>query len=119
VKKLIIIEDDTDAREMAVFTFENNGYEVVKAGKDISIQEVIALKPHIIVVGYQLSGGTPGSEVCLKLKADKATKDIPVILYSPNLDMDKISQSACADGYVAKPLELEDFMYLVHRIALS
>ncbi len=118
MKKLIIIEDDTDAREMAVFTFENNGYEVIKSDKNISVEEVIELKPHIIVIGHQLSG-TAGNDVCLKLKANEHTRHIPIILYSPTLSMDKIEQNSCADGFVAKPLELEDFVYLVHRIALS
>ncbi|MGZ3927790.1 MAG: response regulator, partial [Mucilaginibacter sp.] len=66
----------------------------------------------------QLSG-TPGNDVCLKLKASELTKHIPIILYSPTLDIDTVSYKSVADGFVAKPLELEDFVYLVHRIALS
>lgn len=118
MKKLIIIEDDTDARDMAVFTFENNGYEVIKATKDITVGEISALKPHIIVIDYMLSG-TPGNEICKKLKASNLTGNIPLILYSATEDIDTISKGSCADGFVAKPLELEDFVYLVHRIALS
>jgi response regulator RpfG family c-di-GMP phosphodiesterase len=118
MKKLIIIEDDTDTREMAVFTFENNGYEVVQSEKEIPVGEIIDLKPHIVVIGYQVNG-TPGNELCLKLKANEHTMHIPVILYSANVDIDTISKNKCADGFIAKPYELEDFVYLVHRIALS
>ena len=118
MKRLIIIEDDTDAREMAVFTFENNGYEVIKSDKEIPVQEIGALKPHIVVIGYMVNG-VPGNELCLKLKANNLTTNIPLILYSANEDIDKISKGSCADGFIAKPLELDDFVYLVHRIALS
>jgi DNA-binding response OmpR family regulator len=103
---------------MVVFTFENNGFEVIQADKEISVQEIIELKPNIVIIDY-LVNGTPGNEICLKLKANQLTKHIPVILYSANLNIDKISNNSCADGFVAKPLELEDFIYLVNRIALS
>jgi DNA-binding response OmpR family regulator len=118
VKKLLLIEEDTDARDMAVFTFENNGYEVIQAGKDISVQEIADLKPHIIVIGYQL-GGTNGNDICAKLKASELTGQIPIILYSANLSVEQIGAHTCADAVVAKPYELEDFVYWVHRLALS
>jgi DNA-binding response OmpR family regulator len=116
LKKLIIIEDDTDAREMAVFTFENNGYEVIQSDKEIPVQEIAGLKPNVVVIGYQVNG-TPGNDICLKLKANERTTNVPLILYSATADVDTISRGSCADGFIAKPLELEDFVYLVHRLA--
>jgi DNA-binding response OmpR family regulator len=118
LKKLLIIEDDTDAREMEVFTFENGGFEVIQTGQETTVEEIAALKPHVIIVGYQLKG-ILGNEICLKLKASDLTKHIPIILYSATVDIDKIAYDSCADGVVAKPFELEDFVYLVNRIALS
>jgi len=118
VKKLIIIEEDADAREMAVFTFEHNGYEVTRSTKETAIEDVARVRPHIIVIGHQL-GNTPGNDLCLKLKENEMTGQIPIILYSANKTVDEISKGSCADGHIAKPLELEDFIYLVHRIALS
>jgi len=118
MKKLIIIEDDSDAREMAVFTFENSGYEVIQSAKEMSVEEIAALKPHIVIIGYSVNG-SPGNDICSKLKANELTKHIPVILYSATVDIDKVSLKSSADGVIAKPYELDDFVYLVHRIALS
>ena len=119
MKKLTIIEEDTDALNMAVFTFENNGYDVTKSTKETAIEDISRIKPHIIVIGAQL-GNTPGNDLCIKLKANEQTGQIPIILYSATKSVDEISQKGtCADGHIAKPLELEDFVYLVHRIALS
>ncbi|MFI5160776.1 MAG: PleD family two-component system response regulator [Sphingobacteriales bacterium] len=118
MKRLLIIEDDKDALDMAVFTFENNGFEVTKGGKDISTGDVIALKPHIIVIGFQLKGLT-GNDVCQRLKADDKCNPIPVIVYSTILETAKITKGNCADGYLGKPLELDDLIWLAHRIALS
>lgn len=118
VKKLLIIEDDTDARDMMVFMFENNGFEVISARKEITDEEITQLGPNIIVVDHLLGGDTPGNEVCVKLKASKLVGHIPIILYSANLDIDKINHNSCADAFVAKPFELEDFRWLVSRLAL-
>jgi len=118
VKRLILIEDDKDARDMVVFTFENNGFEVIKAEKEITVDEIIALNPHIIVIGYQLKG-MAGNDICLKLKANDISNPIPVILYSSTVETGKIAPGNSADGYLGKPLELEDLVYLVHRISLN
>lgn len=118
MKKLIIIEEDADAREMVAFTFEHNGYEVIRVGKEIAIVDIVLSKPNIIVIGDQL-GDTPGNDLCIKLKANPLTGQIPIILYSANKTVDEISRGSCADGFMAKPLELEDFIYLVHRLSLS
>lgn len=117
MKNLLIIEEDTDAREMMVFMFENNGYNVLQAGKEISVEETAQLNPNLIIVGYQL-GDTPGNDICLRLKGNELTQPIPVILYSATSTVEKISKGSSADAYVAKPLELEDFIWLVSRMAL-
>jgi len=116
MKKLIIIEDDTDAREMSVFTFENNGYEVVQSATVLSVDEIAALQPHVVVIGYTVNG-KPGNDLCVKIKANERTANIPLILYSATKDVDTISNNSSADGFIAKPLQLEDFVYLVHRLA--
>ena len=103
---------------MAVFTFENNGYEVTRCSKETAVEDIAKLQPHAIVIGYQL-GNTPGNEVCLKLKENDQTGQIPIVMYSATKTVDEISKGSCADGHIAKPLELEDFVYLVQRIALS
>ncbi len=103
---------------MVAFLFENNGYEVVQSAKELSVEEIVKIKPHIMIIDYMVNGA-PGNDICIKLKENEQTGQIPIILYSANLTVDKISQKSCADGFIAKPLGLEDFIYLVHRISLS
>ncbi len=103
---------------MTVFTFENNGYQVTRCNKETALEDISALQPHIIVIGYTL-GGVSGNDVCVKLKENNFTGQIPIILYSVSKNISDISQGSCADGFIGKPLELDDFIYLVHRIALS
>jgi CheY-like chemotaxis protein len=118
LKKLAIIEEDSDAREMAAFTFENNGYVVTRCNKETAVDEIAKLQPHVIVVDYQL-GSMNGNDLSAKLKANPLTGQIPIVIYSATKTVDEISGCGCADGYIAKPLDLSDFVYLVQRIALS
>ena len=118
MKKLAIIEEDTDAREMAAFTFENNGYEVTRCSKENAVEELGRLRPHIIVLGYKL-GNIYGNELCIQLKDNEQTGLIPIIIYSADKTVAEISKGSCADGFIGKPLGLDDFIYLVHRLALS
>lgn len=116
MKRLLIIEDDADVREMLVFLFENNGHEVIKGDKSISVEEVDRIKPHVIIIDYKLDG-VAGNDICSKLKADELTKTTPVILYSNTEDIPVKGTSA--DAVAGKSLGLEDLSYLVHRLAFQ
>jgi DNA-binding response OmpR family regulator len=117
MKRILLIEEDTDAREMMVFMFENNGYDVVSTGKETSIEEISKINPNIIIVDYQL-GNTPGNDICIKLKSNELTAATPIIMYSANSTVEKIAVGSRADAHVAKPFELDDFVWLVSRMAL-
>lgn len=114
MKRLFIIEDDADVREMLVFLFENNGHEVIKGDKAVTVEELDSIKPHVIIVDYKLNGAS-GNDVCSRLKANEVTKTIPVILYSSTEDIPV--KGTTADAIAGKSLGLEDLSYLVHRLA--
>ncbi|HVV55876.1 MAG TPA: response regulator [Mucilaginibacter sp.] len=116
MKKLLLIEKDPDIREMVAFALENNGFEIIKTDKEVSVNEVITINPHVIIIGYML-GNTPGEQLCKKIKSDNTTGAIPVILYSTTLDGKKIAPKGYADAIVAKPFELEDLVHLASRLA--
>ncbi|MFB9844703.1 response regulator [Mucilaginibacter ginsenosidivorans] len=116
MKRLFIIEDDADVRDMLVFLFENNGHEVIKGDKAVSAEDLDKIKPHVVIIDYKLNG-TAGAEVCARLKADELTKTIPVILYSSTEDIPV--KGTMADAIAGKSLGLEDLAYLVHRLAFQ
>ena len=59
--------------------------------------------------------GIDGYEVCKKIKRDKRTKHIPVImLTSKSSPFDKVKgKLACCDSYLTKPVEHEEFQRVV------
>lgn len=111
MKKLLLIEEDTDVREMLAFALENNGFEVIKDKKSASVGDVISLKPHVVIIDPS------NTELCADLKANDATNPVPVIIYSATLNVNKIANKCGADAVVAKPFELEDLVHLASRLA--
>lgn len=111
MKKLLLIEEDVDAREMLAFALENNGFEVIKGQKSTSVEDVIKLKPNVVILD------TATTKLCTDLKANDATNPLPVLIYSATQNVNSIVNKWGADAVVAKPFELEDLVHLASRVA--
>ncbi len=114
MKKLILIEEDTDIREMIAFVLENNGFEILREDKQISVDEILTIKPHVIIIGQ--TSLVKGNDLPAALKSNELSNPIPVIIYAPNLDASKVVNTH-ADAVIAKPAELDDLVYLANRLA--
>ena len=117
MKKILIVEDDIDILELVELLLQGNGYAVIKVNRQISIKEVAGINPQLVIIDYLLPYGL-GSELCLQLKSDKSTNHIPVILYSASSKLQILAKASCADGYIAKPFDINDLINMVNRLAL-
>ncbi|HVS91908.1 MAG TPA: response regulator [Mucilaginibacter sp.] len=111
MKKLLLIEEDPDAREMLAFALENNGFEVIKGQKSTTVDDVIKQNPHVVIIDPS------NTKLCADLKANDKCNPLPVIIYSSTLNVNKIVNNCGADAVVAKPFELEDLVHLASRVA--
>jgi CheY-like chemotaxis protein len=97
--KILIVEDDALISQMYHKIFDFEKYKVLLA---INGQEGLTLaqeeKPSIILLDVMMPE-LNGLEVLDKLKADLATKDIPVVMLT-NLDDPKDAQAALQKGAV-------------------
>jgi CheY-like chemotaxis protein len=72
-----------------------------------ALEAVTSLNPRLILMDIQLPG-MDGLELTRRLKADPATKDIPIVAttaYAMAGDEAKARQAGC-DGYLAKPIDV-------------
>ncbi len=118
------VEDDSDIRDLVVYTLENTGYEALgfddgeamfAALKEIlKEQDAGAKLPELILLDIMLPG-EDGMSILARLKDSDKTKDIPVImLTAKGAEYDKVKGlDAGADDYVTKPFGM---MELVSRI---
>jgi DNA-binding response OmpR family regulator len=116
-KKILVVDDEEDIRNLAKQMLEMEGYEVIMAsdGKEaLSIAEKEA--PDLILLDVVMPG-MDGFEVCKILKSQQKTRSTPVVIFTV-LDSEahkKRGRDAGADGYAAKPFKIEALLAEVKR----
>ena len=103
---LILVVDDTrDTRELFVEYLRLAGFEVEQAESGTeALRTAAALRPAAIVMDLEMPE-MDGWEATRRLKADKQTRDIPVVALSAHVmegARKKAIEAGCA-GFLSKP----------------
>ena len=102
--KLILVEDDPALAELLEFRFANEGYQVrVTANGDEALLMASEDVPDLIILDWMIEG-TSGIEVCRRLRRDKDTAHVPIImLTAKGEEIDRVvGFEVGADDYVVK-----------------
>lgn len=112
------VEDERNIRELIVYTLESSGYQA-KGFKDAkefypALEKEI---PELILLDIMLPG-EDGLSVLGKLRQNKTTKDIPVMMVTARgSEYDKIlGLDGGADDYITKPFGMMEFLARVRAI---
>lgn len=112
---IFCVEDDSNIRELVVYTLETTGFQARGFEEGKSFLEALALEtPDLILMDIMLPGGD-GISLLKRLKNSSKTRDIPVIMVTAKgAEYDKVKGlDLGADDYVTKPFGM---MELVSRI---
>lgn len=111
--KILAVDDEAAILELLELSLKKNGFEVVTAA-DGHAALAKAAGVDLIVLDVMLPE-LDGFEVCRRLKLDKATQSIPIIMLTAKLDeIDKVlGLELGADDYMTKPFSPRE---LVARI---
>lgn len=106
--KILLVEDNEDNRDMLSRRLVRKGYEVVQANDGgAGVSSAAAEAPDLILMDMSLPV-LDGWEATRRLKADPATRAIPVIALTAHAmsdDRDKAVAAGC-DEYDTKPVDL-------------
>ena len=121
-KTILIVEDNSDIRRLMALSLERAGYEVVEAETGLgAIGRANATHPDLITMDLGLPDIT-GDEVIARLKADPATKQIPVIVITAYFKSAPVVESALAAGaceVLSKPVALRTLEDTLHRLLIT
>jgi PAS domain S-box-containing protein len=111
-KTILAVDDKLENLKILIKYLEDSGYElmVARSGEE-ALQHVDRITPDIILLDV-LMPGIDGFETCIRLKQNKATKNIPVIFMTALTDtVDKVKgfEVGAAD-YLTKPLQHEEVL---------
>lgn len=116
-RKHVMIVDDDSAMLKAIKEQLHDKYDVATAlsGK-IALKFLEKKTTDLILLDYEMPA-EKGPEVLDKLRANPATKDIPVIFLTGVTEREKITQvlSMRPQGYLVKPVEHEKLMAIIEK----
>jgi len=107
MKKVLVVDDEFTIRELVELTLSPD-FEVIKASNGEEALEKVKEKPDIIILDIMMPK-IDGYHVCQKLKSDKATKDIPIIMLTAKHGIEDLKEGirSDVDEYITKPFEPE------------
>ena len=81
MKKILIVDDQMEVRELVEVTLRVDGYEIFQAESgEKAIEIAKAEKPELIIMDIMMPGGMDGLEATRLLKNDPETKDCYILI---------------------------------------
>ncbi len=113
---LLLVEDDPALAELLEYRFKAEGYAVrTTPNGDEALLLAAELMPDLVLLDWMIEG-TSGIEVCRRLRRDKATAHVPIVMLTArDGEDDRIrGLDTGADDYITKPFSPRE---LVARVA--
>jgi two-component system alkaline phosphatase synthesis response regulator PhoP len=117
-KKVLIVDDEEDIRELVDLYLARDGYEIFACETGEQAIDIVRTEsPDLIVLDLMLPG-INGLDVCKKLKANRKTESISIVmLTAKGEDADVVTGLELgADDYVTKPFSGKVLAARVRRI---
>ena len=116
--RVLIVEDDPSIVQSVEFLLRGEGYvtRAVARGDD-ALAVVQEFRPDLVVLDVMLPG-IDGFEVCLRLRADPATRATRVLMLSARGRDRELARgrAAGADDYVIKPFATRELLQRVRTL---
>ncbi len=115
--RILIVDDDPVIVRLLQINFRLEGYLVETASRgEEALERAAESRPDVVVLDVMMPG-VDGWEVCLRLKADPAMREVPIIFLSARAQ-DEDRQRGYALGvseYVTKPFDPAHLVEIVAR----
>ncbi|MEO6290739.1 MAG: response regulator [Ginsengibacter sp.] len=112
-KCVLIFDDDPEILMVSKIILEQQDYRVeTRVCCDDIIEDIAAVNPSMILMDLRIPkiGGEQATRLA---KSEKATKDIPIIIFSANTEIQQVCERANANGFLKKPFKVSDLLNIV------
>ncbi|UAY53082.1 response regulator [Ferruginibacter albus] len=105
---ILLLEDNIDMLKMfqMLFKYKGMGLRSV-ANESCFLKELSKQKPDLIILDILLRD-SDGRQICLDLKSNCNTKDIPVIMMSVSPKLLGSCKGICGEDYLEKPFDIKE-----------
>jgi len=117
-KKKILIADDEEIIRLLVRSTLSNNYTVIEAVNGQEAVEIVQKQKPALILLDMLMPEKDGLQACYEIKANLATKTIPVIMVTAiNQELDrKLSADFGANHYISKPFNPQELLKVVNDL---
>jgi len=116
-KRILIIEDDDETRELLRMALEKRGYEVTAAGDGVrGYDTALFLKPDLIVTDIQMPCAD-GVHVIRRVRDTASLENTPILVTTAfGSGTATFALQLGANAYEPKPIDLESLLTTVKRL---
>jgi two-component system phosphate regulon response regulator PhoB len=115
---LLLVEDDPALSELLEYRFTNEGYQVrTTSDGDEALLLATEDVPDLVILDWMIEG-TSGIEVCRRLRRDKETAHVPIIMLTAReAEDDRVrGLDTGADDYLTKPFSPRELLARVAAV---
>lgn len=117
MSRVLIVDDNPTNLKLVSYLVKSHGHDVATASDaEAALDSIANQRPTLILMDLQLPG-IDGLELTRRLKADPATRSIPIIAltaYAMKGDLEKALAAGC-DDYVTKPIDTRTLPDVIAR----
>ena len=116
-KRILVVDDDPDLRELLFTALADEGFEVVPAANGREALVVLrTFRPDVIILDLMMPV-MDGWQFASALK--ELDEDIPIVLLSAARDLKEHAATLNAADIIEKPFELSELIPKIERIAAA
>ena len=114
-RRVLLVDDCEDSREIYASFLGRNGFEVVEAATGTSgLESAFARRPDVVVLDVDLPD-VDGLQALHRLKLDERTREVPVILLS-GYQISAPESVVGWDAYLLKPCLPDQLLSEIERV---
>lgn len=118
-KSIMVVDDDLDILEAISLMLEDAGYTVKTTNKGDFVEHLDTHDLPAMIILDMLLSGSDGRDIAQQLKAQEATKQIPIVMLSAHPKAEQEAQLSGADDFLSKPFEIDELLEKVARLTAS
>jgi len=107
---ILVLDDDPDICIMIKMVLDYYGYDAMDAENEENATKIISSNHVDLLIMDMLLSGVDGTDICRRLKLDKETSSIPILMFSAHPTAKETCLAAGADDFISKPFEMNDMM---------
>lgn len=123
MKRVLVVDDDPDIRELIVWKLTQAGFATLSAsdgeeGLAVALTgDAEGRAPDVILVDWMMPR-MPGIELCQALRQNPATARIPIVLLTAKAQEAEVARGFAAgvDDYIVKPFSPRDMISRVQAL---